>query len=84
MGAHEPAPEPTTRIVKHLDADPRYNATVHETPAILWVKFPHDQKYDQSITGQYVPEQKNASTASWLYTHNLGFLYNELKKSPVF
>ena len=78
LGTQEAVPGDLLRIVKYVTNDPRHNESIHGKSAIVWLKFPSDKDFTQSLDGQYIPNAGRAKTASWVYAHDMQALFAEL------
>lgn len=74
----ENVPGDLVRIVTHIQNDPRYNPNIQGSLPVAWLKFPADPTFDASITGQYVPNENRAQTATWVLVKDLPTLYAEI------
>lgn len=73
----EKVPGDLVRIVTQIQKDPRYNKDVHGSLPVVWLKFPADPAFDATVTGQYVPNENSAQTATWVLLKDLPALYAE-------
>lgn len=83
LAAQDQTPGDLLRIVKYVKNDPRHNEQIHGNAAIIWLKFPSDKEFTQSLDGQYIPGADRAKTASWVYAHDLPQLWAELNTANV-
>ncbi len=78
LGETENVPGNLLRIVTHIERDPRYNPNVQGELPVAWLKFPAEPTFDATVTGQYVPNENRAHTATWVLAKDLPTLYAEI------